>query len=95
MPPNEDLVHLMVSLLGLSSKAKEDKGAIENVKPDIFLRDGKNSYIINVAGVATLEKLSMLTLLKDMMKDGKAHYFLAAKVFPTTVLGAAKKAGIG
>ncbi len=91
----DEVSALLVSILGLSKKARVEPLEEMGVRPKLVFRDGKKRYVVEVTNTASIEKLSQLVLYQRLMdKKKNIHFILAAKVIPTSVLKIADKVGV-
>ncbi len=90
-----EITKVLFALLHLSDDAVVEMSSISNVQPDMFIRDGGDIYVVEVANTASLQKVAMLTLYQRLLvSEDDTHFVLAAKVVPTSVLDAAEQAGV-
>ena len=93
----ELLSSVVRTLLGLpdTTVAGRESPLKMNVRPDLVLTDGDDMYLIEVVGKASVQDVAQLLLMQRLMKGHRrAHFILAAKLIPTSVLETANEAGI-
>ena len=91
----DEVSALLISLLGLSGKARREPVDVMGIRPDLVFRDGRKWYVVEVVNTASVENLSQLVLYQRLMESRKnTHFVLAAKVIPTSVLDIADKVGV-
>jgi DNA-binding Lrp family transcriptional regulator len=95
---SESVQDAIKALLGLSGKAEfGNSGLLKGleVQPDLIIRNGNTTLLIEVKSAPTLRSLSSLTLMRDLLgKREDVEYVLASKYIPSSVAEAAKRIGV-